>query len=116
MSGRKLRGDGDWHLIRGRGSEGIAYNLTRNEYDPDCKEWDYGIIKIATITDTAGLLDEPPSVGNILVTECTIELEDLPGKGKSGTDIMKEALDYLAYWGGKEWFTKSRAAAWKEIW
>lgn len=116
MSGRRLRGDNQWHLIRGPGSEGIAYNFTRNEYDPDCKEWDYGSIEIATMTDTTGLLDEPPSDGNVLVTERSIELEELPNKGMPGSDIMKEALDYLAYWGGKEWFAKSRAAAWKKVW
>ena len=38
MKNRRLRGDNKWHLIRGPGSEGIAYKLDRNEYcegEPD---------------------------------------------------------------------------------
>lgn len=118
MKNRRLRGDNKWHLIRGPGSEGIAYKLDRNEYcegEPDgVIVW--GEIEIATMTDTTGLIDTPDPDGHILITERYMGLEELPGKGKPKTDILKEALDHLAYWGGEESFAKSRNEAWNRIW
>lgn len=117
MKNRRLRGDNDWHLIRGPGSEGIAYKLERNEYDKDYSEGvsQWGHIEIASITNTSGLLDEPNPDGHILVTKRYIELEDLPSQGFQGSDIIKEALNYIAIWGGEESFVKSRAAGFNNL-
>ena len=118
MTGRRLRGDGQWHLIRGPGREGIAYKFEKNWYDEDePDEVDvWGNIEIATMTDTKGLIDVPDPDGDVLVTQAYIELRELPGKGKPKTDILGEALEFLAEWGGKESFAKSRAEAWNNIW
>ena len=117
MKNRKLRGDDEWHLIRGHGSEGIAYKLERNEYDKDYSEGisQWGHIEITTFTDTTGLFDTPDPDGHVLVTERYIELEDLSSQGKPGSDILREALEYIAIWGGKESFVKSRAAGFNFI-
>lgn len=118
MKIRQLRGDNQWHLIKGRGSEGIAYKLERNQYDKDYPDGvdSWGTIEIANITDTTGLFDVPDPDGDIFVTQTFIELENLPGKGKPKTDILREALDYLAEFGGNESFAKSRKEAWNRIW
>jgi len=116
MGNRRLRGDGEWHLIRGPYREGIAYKLERNKHDkdePDGLVW--GNIEVATITDTSGLIDIPDPDGDVLVTQVYIELNELPGKGMPGTDILGEALNFLAEWGGEESFAKSRTEAWNRI-
>ena len=117
MKIRQLRGDYQWHLIRGPGSDGIAYKLERNKYDKDYPDEveSWGTIEIADITDTTGVLDEPDPDGHILITQNTIELKDLPGKGYPGTDILREALEDITNWGGNEWFAKSRTEAWDKI-
>ena len=118
MKIRRLRGDNTWHLIRGPGSEGIAYKLERNDYDKDYPEdiSQSGYIEIASFTDTSGLFDEPDPDGHVLVTQRYIELSELPSRGKPGSDILRESLEYVATWGGEESFVKSRAAGWNSIW
>lgn len=118
MKIRRLRGDDTWHLIKGPGSEGIGYKLKRNEYDKEYPEgvFEWGYIEIASFTDTSGLLDEPDPDGHVLVTQRYIELKDLASQGAPGSDILREALEYVAVWGGEESFVKSRAAGWKNIW
>lgn len=117
MEIRRLHGDDTWHLIRGPGSEGIAYKLERNKYDKDYPEGilQWGHIEIVSFTDTSGLFDEPDPNGHVLVTERYIELEDLPSQGKPGSDILREALEHIAVWGGEESFVKSRAAGFNNL-